>query len=86
MPTLDTFVRSPIIFRLANGTLLTRWRSTCESDRGRELSEDVVQSGEKIAAQVRRQILQSGDEKLISIISQLPEESWGHLKEILSAA
>lgn len=54
--------------------------------RGMELSEDAVQSGEKIAAQVRRQILHSGDEKLISIISQLPEESWGHLKEILSAA
>ena len=33
---------------------------------------------------VRRQILQSGDEKLISIISQLPEESWAHLREILS--
>ena len=49
-------------------------------------SEDAVQSGEKIAAQVRRQILHSGDEKLISIISQLPEESLGHLKEILSAA
>ena len=54
--------------------------------RGMELSEDAVRDGEKIASQVRLQILGSGDEKLISIIKQLPEESWAHLKQIMSAA
>lgn len=54
--------------------------------RGASLSEEEVQESERIAAQVRHQLLRSGDENLIRIMRQLPEESWSHLKQIMNAA
>ena len=53
--------------------------------RGPDLTEDEVKAGEKIAAAVRNEVLRSGDEKLIGIIRELPDESWGHLKKIMNA-
>lgn len=54
--------------------------------RGMDIDEELVVEGEAIAAKVRAQVLSSGDEKLVKIIQQLPEESWSHLKKILSTA
>jgi ribosomal 50S subunit-associated protein YjgA (DUF615 family) len=51
-----------------------------------DLDEELVVDSEKIAARVRNQILSSGDESLVQIIKQHPEESWSHLKQILGAA
>lgn len=51
--------------------------------RGMDIDEIDVQEGERIKDQVRKRVLASGDEKLISLIRQLPEESWGKLKNIL---
>ena len=51
-----------------------------------DIDEELVVEGEAIAAKVRAQVLSSGDEKLVKIIQQLPEESWSHLKKILSTA
>jgi hypothetical protein len=54
--------------------------------RGASLSEAEVQQSERIAVQVRQELLRSGDENLIRIMRQLPEESWAHLKQIMDAA
>ena len=54
--------------------------------RGATLSEEEVLCSEKIATQVRQQLLRSGDQNLIRIMRLLPEESWSHLKEIMNAA
>ena len=54
--------------------------------RGMEIDEPDVQEAEKLRDSVRRQILKSGDEKLIYIVKQLPEESWASLKKIMDAA
>lgn len=54
--------------------------------RGMDLDEQTVAEGEAIASKVRAQILLSGDEKLVNIIRLLPEESWSHLRKILSTS
>jgi len=51
--------------------------------RGMDIDEIDVQEGERIKEQVKQRVLASGDAKLISLIRQLPEESWGKLKTIL---
>jgi superfamily II DNA or RNA helicase len=52
--------------------------------RGIDVGEDEVLEGEKIAGQVRKQVMASGDEKLVKIIRQLPEESWARLKRLMT--
>jgi superfamily II DNA or RNA helicase len=52
--------------------------------RGMDLNEDDVREGEAIADSVRRVVMASGDEKLVRILKQLPEESWGRLKKLMS--
>jgi ribosomal 50S subunit-associated protein YjgA (DUF615 family) len=51
--------------------------------RGMDVSEEDVKEGEAIAGALRSRVLAKGDEKLIKFIQQLPEESWGKLKQIL---
>ena len=52
--------------------------------RGMDVEEDDVQEGEAIAGTVRKLVMASGDEKLVKVIRQLPEESWARLKRLLS--
>lgn len=52
--------------------------------RGMDVEEDEVQEGEAIASTVRRSVVASGDEKLVRIVRQLPEESWARLKRLLT--
>lgn len=52
--------------------------------RGMDIEEDDVQEGEAIAASVRKLVMASGDEKLVKVIRQLPEESWARLKKLMS--
>lgn len=51
--------------------------------RGMDVDETDVQQGEQMAENVRRQIMDSGDEKLVKVIRQLPEESWAKLRKIM---
>lgn len=51
--------------------------------RGMDVDEDEVQEAEAIASSVRRSVMNSGDQKLVKIIRQLPEESWARLKRIM---
>ncbi|TGT56615.1 RNA helicase [Mesorhizobium sp. M00.F.Ca.ET.170.01.1.1] len=51
--------------------------------RGIDIEEGDVQEGEQMAANVRRKIMDSGDEKLVKVIRQLPEESWAKLRKIM---
>jgi superfamily II DNA or RNA helicase len=52
--------------------------------RGMDVEEEEVQEGEAIAGTVRKLVLASGDEKLVKVIRQLPEESWARLRRLLS--
>ncbi|KQW85565.1 RNA helicase [Devosia sp. Root413D1] len=52
--------------------------------RGMDIDEDDVQEGEAMAGTVRRQILASGDAKMLKIMRQLPEETWGKVKKIFT--
>lgn len=52
--------------------------------RGMDVEEEDVQEGEAIASSVRKLVMASGDQKLVSVIQQLPEESWARLKRLLS--
>jgi superfamily II DNA or RNA helicase len=51
--------------------------------RGMDIAEEEVQVAEKMAPNVRSLILKSGDERLVSILRTLPDESWGRLRSIL---
>lgn len=51
--------------------------------RGMDIEEDEVQEGEEIANSLRNSVMASGDEKLVKVIRQLPEESWARLKRIM---
>jgi superfamily II DNA or RNA helicase len=53
--------------------------------RGMDIDEDDVRSSELAAPVVRRKILASGDQRLVKILSTLPEESWTRLRDILVA-
>lgn len=52
--------------------------------RGMDLEEDEVQDAEKNKKQILRDILASGDDAIIRLVKQLPEESYGRLKRILN--
>lgn len=52
--------------------------------RGMDVDEEDVREGEQIAGSVRKLMMSSGDEKLVNIIRQLPEESFARLRKILS--
>lgn len=52
--------------------------------RGMDVQEEEVKEGEAIAGSLRKLVLASGDEKLLKVIRQLPEESWARLKRMMS--
>lgn len=52
--------------------------------RGMDIEEDEVQDAEKNKKQILRDILASGDDAIIRLVKQLPEESYGRLKRILN--
>lgn len=52
--------------------------------RGMDVDEDEVQEGEQMASTMRKVIIASGDEKLVKVIRQLPEESWARLKRMMT--
>jgi superfamily II DNA or RNA helicase len=52
--------------------------------RGMDLEEDEVRDGEQNKAEILSNVLNSGDDALIKVIKQLPEESWGRLRKILN--
>lgn len=54
--------------------------------RGMDVDEADTQEGEAMAESVRRVVMASGDEKLVNIIRQLPEESWAKLKRLFDEA
>lgn len=54
--------------------------------RGMDVDEVDTQEGEAMADGVRRVVMASGDEKLVNIIRQLPEESWAKLKRMFDEA
>lgn len=51
--------------------------------RGMDIDEDEVREAEGMADTMRRNIFASGDEKLVQMIRQLPEESWARLKRMM---
>lgn len=53
--------------------------------RGMDINEAEVQFAEGMADDVRKNILRSGDERLVHILKVLPDESWARLKTILDA-
>lgn len=53
--------------------------------RGMDIDEVDVKEGEAMADAVRTVVLQSGDARLVRVLSALPEESWARLRDILSA-
>lgn len=53
--------------------------------RGMDIDEIEVQEAEKIAPNVRKMILRTGDQRLVKIVQALPDESWARLKNILDA-
>lgn len=52
--------------------------------RGMDIDEQDVKEGEAIAESVRKLVIASGDEKLVRVIKQLPEESWARLKKLMN--
>lgn len=52
--------------------------------RGIDIEEADVREGEAISDSVRRLVVGSGDEKLLKVIRQLPEESWARLKRLMT--
>lgn len=52
--------------------------------RGMDLEEDEVQDAEKNKREILRDILSSGDDAIIRLVKQLPEESYGRLRKILN--
>jgi superfamily II DNA or RNA helicase len=53
--------------------------------RGMDVDEDDVRHAERIAPEIRRRLLRSGDEKLVRILRVLPDESWTRLRDIMAA-
>jgi superfamily II DNA or RNA helicase len=52
--------------------------------RGMDIDEEEVRDGEANKAEILSGVLASGDDALIKVIKQLPEESWGRLRKILN--
>jgi len=53
--------------------------------RGIDVDEGDVRQAERIAPEIRRRLLRSGDEKLVRILRVLPDESWARLRDIMAA-
>jgi superfamily II DNA or RNA helicase len=51
--------------------------------RGMDLDEAEVRESEQLAPLIRGKILQSGDETLVRLMKNLPDESWTRLRDIL---
>lgn len=52
--------------------------------RGMDIEEQDVVEGEEMAENVRKVVMASGDQKLVNVIRQLPEESWARLKKLFT--
>lgn len=52
--------------------------------RGMDIEEEEVQEAEAMAGSFRKLVMASGDEKLVRVIRQLPEESWARLRRLMS--
>ena len=52
--------------------------------RGMDVDEQDVRDGEAMASSIRRAVIASGDERLVRIVKQLPEESWARLKKLMN--
>lgn len=53
--------------------------------RGMDLSEEEVQDAEQNKKQILKDVLASGDDAIIRLVQQLPEESYARLRKILHA-
>ena len=51
--------------------------------KGMDLDEEEVKIGEQIGESVMKDILGSGDENLIKLISKIPPEAFGRLQKII---
>ena len=51
--------------------------------RGMDLDEAEVRESEQLAPLIRGKILQSGDDTLVRLMKNLPDESWARLRDIL---
>ena len=51
--------------------------------RGMEVDEEEVALGEKLAPELEKKVLRSGDEFLINILKTVPEESYGRLARMM---
>ena len=54
--------------------------------RGIDVDEDETREGEAMAPHVRRELLASGEARLVKIVQQIPEELWGRFRKIMSDA
>jgi hypothetical protein len=52
--------------------------------RGMDLEEEEVRDAEQNKKQILRDVLASGDDALVRLVQQLPEESYGRLRRILN--
>lgn len=52
--------------------------------RGMDVDEEDVKEGEAIANNLRKLVMASGDEKLVKLVQQFPEEVWGKLKRMMN--
>jgi superfamily II DNA or RNA helicase len=52
--------------------------------RGMDIEEDEVLEAEAMAGSLRRQIAASGDQNIVRLMKQLPEESWARLKRLMT--
>ena len=51
--------------------------------RGMDISETDARESEEIASEIKRRVIDSGDDILINLIGKLPEETYGRLKQVL---
>jgi superfamily II DNA or RNA helicase len=52
--------------------------------RGMDIDEEEVVEAEEMAGTLRKHIAASGDQKLVKLMRQLPEESWARLKRLMA--
>lgn len=52
--------------------------------RGMDIDEEEVREAEAISGSLRKLVLESGDEKIVRLVKQLPEESWARLKRLMT--
>ena len=51
--------------------------------RGMEIDEDDVVLAEKLAPELKKKVLRSGDEFLINFLKTVPEETYGKLARMM---